>query len=270
MDRNILTKGFAMIRPRKSISVILLAILLGSFSAAAADDSDAPPKPRDLGPPLVENAKDLKQLGKYAAWLDPKNKQIVLVGETCSANVGLEFLVTTGQRSYESIIAINARHEANELTLFEQIQANMLLLGAKPGHPAFYDPKTEKTTLADGDEVVIEARWKDKNGKTQSADARTWIRDVNTKKPPAVNWVFAGSRMVRDEEGKNHFQGNYGDFICVLNNPNAMFDLPILSAGAIDNRIFEPNTKALPPPETPVTIILKPKLKPKADSKGKK
>jgi hypothetical protein len=249
---------------------ILLALLLGSLSAVRADD-DQPPKPRDLGPPLVDNAKELKQLGAYAAWLDPKNKQIVFVGETCRAGYGLEFLVTTRVRGYESVIVIDAqRSDAKELTLFEHIQANMLLLGAKPGHPSYYNDKDDKTTVADGDEVAIEVRWKDKGGKTQSADARTWIRDVKTKKSPDKNWVFAGSRMVKDEEGKDHFLGNSGDFICVLNNPNAMFDLPIVSASAIDNRLFEANADAMPPPETPVTIILKPKLKPKADDKATK
>ncbi len=253
-----------MKQSRNPSCVFLLLLLLGTLPVAAADDAESQPKPRDLGPPLVDNAKDLKQLGNYAAWLDPNKRQIVLVGETCKAGYGLEFLVTSRPRAYESVIVIDARRQPNKLTVFEQIQAQLLLLGAKPGHPAYYNDKEDKTTVADGNEVAIELRWKDKNGKTQSADARTWIRDAKTKKSPAVNWVFAGSRMVKDEDGKSAFLGNSGDFICVLNNPIAMFDLPILSAGAIDNRMFEPNPDVMPPPETPVTIVLKPKLKPKA------
>jgi hypothetical protein len=70
--------------------------------------------------------------------------------------------------------------------------------------------------------------------------------------------------MVKDEEGNNRYLGDSGDFICVLNNPVAMLDLPILSSGAIENRLFEANTDSMPPAETPVTIILKPKLKAKA------
>lgn len=86
---------------------------------------------------------------------------------------------------------------------------------------------------------------------------------MKTKKSPAVNWVFAGSRFVKDEEGHEHYLGDSGDFICVLNNPIAMLDLPILSGGAIESRLFEANTDAMPPAETPVTIILKPTLKAK-------
>jgi hypothetical protein len=241
---------------------MLLAGLLGSLPVAQGQDGSEA-KPRDLGPPLVVNVKDLKQLGKFAAWLDPTNKQIVLVGETCKAGYGLEFLVTTKERAYESVLVIDGRrHDKNEMPVFELIHASLLGLGANPGHPAYY--KDEKTTLATGDEIAIEVRWKDKNGKTQSADARTWLRDMKTKKSPATNWVFAGSQIVKDEEGKNHYLGDSGDFICVLNNPIAMLDLPILSSGAIENRLFEANTDAMPPAETPVTIILKPKLKAKA------
>ncbi len=49
-----------------------------------------------------------------------------------------------------------------------------------------------------------------------------------------------------------------------------MFDLPIVSTSAIDSRLFEGNADAMPPPETPVTIILKPKLKAKDEAKAKK
>ncbi len=248
--------------PRKTFRFMLFAALVGYLSPLRADDSTAEVKPRDLGPPLVNNVKDLKQLGKFAAWLDPKNKQVVLVGETCKAGYGLEFLVTSKERAYESVLVIDGRrHDKDEMPVFQQIHTALLLLGAKPGHPAYY--KDEKTTLATGDEVAIEVRWKDKNGKTQSSDARTWIRDMKTKKSPAVNWVFAGSRFVKDEEGHEHYLGDSGDFICVLNNPIAMLDLPILSGGAIESRLFEANTDAMPPAETPVTIILKPTLKAK-------
>src|SRR5580692_8553413 len=57
--------------PHAKMGMMLLAILVGLLAMARADEPEAPPKPRDLGPPLVDNLKDLKQLGKFAAWLDP-------------------------------------------------------------------------------------------------------------------------------------------------------------------------------------------------------
>jgi hypothetical protein len=250
------------------VCIALLAVQIGVATYARCDEPEPQPKPRDLGPPLVDNLNDLKQLGKFAAWLDPKHKQVVLVGEACKAGYGLEFLITTHERAYESVIVIDARqHGPGEMSLFKRIQLVLILIGAKPGHPAYY--KDDKTTLATGDEIAIEVRWKNKDGKVQRADARTWIRDVKTKKSPEKNWVFAGSRFADDGEGGKRFMADGGDFVCVLNNPIAMLDLPMVSSSAIEDRMFEANPDVVPPAETPVTILLKPIVQPKADG-GKK
>ena len=84
--------------------------------------------------------------------------------------------------------------------------------------------------MATGDEIAIEVRWKTRRARSSNGLRGTWIRDIKTKKPPANNWVFAGSRFVEDGEGRNHFLGDSGDFVCVLNNPIAMLDLPVVSA----------------------------------------
>ena len=101
----------------------------------------------------------------------------------------------------------------------------------------------------------------------QSAPAQDWIRNIKTKKALDTNWVFAGSSFVTDETtGKKYYQADSGELICVLSLPTAMLDLPILSYGAIEARLFEAFAEHLPPPGTPVTILLKPILsgKPRA------
>jgi hypothetical protein len=241
---------------------MLLASILASPRMVQADEPEPAPKPRDLGPPLVDNRQELKQLGQYSAWLDPKNKQVILVGEACKADYPLEFFITTQQRSYESVLVINdQRRREGQMSVFQQVQLALILCGAKPGHPSYY--KDDKTTVATGDEIAIEVRWRNKAGKTEKADAKTWIRDVKSKQPPTKNWVFAGSRFADDGEGNKHFMADGGEFVCVLNNPIAMLDLPVVSAGAIEDRLFEANRGKLPEPGTPVTIVLMPKLHPK-------
>ena len=47
----------------------------------------------------------------------------------------------------------------------------------------------------------------------------------------------------------------------------AMLDLPVVSAGAIEDRCFEANLEKLPAPGTPVTIVLTPKVKTQASEK---
>jgi len=218
--------------------------------AADAPDEPSTPKPRDLGPPLVDQADALRKLDRDSpVWLDPKQKEVVLLGEVCQPKYPLEFFATYPMRSYESILSVQVKPST--------VHAALLALGARPGHPARLEPKFE---AASGSEISIEVRWKDKDGRRQQARAQDWIRDVKTKKPMDLNWVFAGSALWRDEStGKSvYLADSAGDFISVLNLPHAMLDLPIRSAGAINARLFEVFAERLPPAHTPVTVILKP------------
>ncbi len=242
-------------------SAAIAAIAVGMLCLGClghAEETESVPQPVDLGPPLVDNAKDLKQFGKYAGWLDVKNKQVVLVGKACKASYPLEFFITSSGRDYESAIVIEGGRPApGQLSIFQQIETSLILLGAKSGKPAFY--KDGKTTVATGDEIAIEIRWKDKDGKIQKTDARECVRYIKTKKPPEKNWVFAGSGFLSDGEGGKRFMADGGEFVCVLNNPLAMLDLPIVSSSAIEERSFEANSDKMPPGGTAVTILLTPK-----------
>jgi hypothetical protein len=275
-------RSAAMKSPHPTLPIFLLVFFLGlaspGLAAEPASDSEPAPKPRAApaeekhwGPPLVENVKELKQLGKYPAWLDAKNKKIVLVGEVSKPDIGLEFLVTARSRgAYESVLVVDANlPEEGKPSLFQNIQVALILFGAKPGHPSYYSQKDDKTIVATGDEIMIEVRWKNKEGKIEKTDARNWIRNIKTKKSPEKTWVFAGSGFVDDGKGGKIFKADAGDFICVLNNPSALLDLPLLSASALDDRLWEPNQEKLPPAGTPVTIVMSPKVKPKVDG-GKK
>jgi hypothetical protein len=229
--------------------------------AKAEDPDDDTPvrKIRDLGSPLVDDVKALKRLDPVLPmWIDPKQKQVVILCEACKANYPLEFLITDRGRDYESVMVTDAKPSV--------VHAGLLALGAKPGHPARFQPKYEPAT---GTVIQIEVRWKDKNGKRQTAKAQDWIRNIKTKQALDVEWVFAGSGFWLDETtGKKVYQADGGDFISVLNLPTAMLDLPIQSAGALEERSFEGFLDWLPPSGTPVTVILKPKVE-KAKEKAK-
>ena len=52
-------------------------------------------KPRDLGPPLVDNPENLTKLHPdYPVWIDKENKQVILIGSVCRADYPLEFFAT--------------------------------------------------------------------------------------------------------------------------------------------------------------------------------
>jgi hypothetical protein len=215
-----------------------------------SDDEDAR-KPVDLGPPLVDRPNDLKRLDPTdPVWIDPVQKQVIFQGEACKPNYGLEFLVTFPDRDYEAVISSKVMPSV--------VHAGLLAVGAEPGHTARFQPEFAPPT---GTEIEIELRWKDKAGKVQKAPAQQWIRNVKTKQPLDVNWVFAGSGVFENEATKKMiYEGDSGDFISVLNLPTSTLDLPIRSTGALETRIFEGNTDKMPPKGTPVTLILKPKL----------
>jgi len=220
-------------------------------------------KPRDLGPPLVENPDKLVRLDpKQPVWIDAGGKQVVLLGEVCEAGYPLEFFASNATKAYESVVSVNVPPSI--------VHAGLLRIGAEPGHPARFQPRFAPPT---GTEIAIEVRWKDRQGKVQSAPAQHWIRNIKTKKELDVNWVFAGSYFRKDEEtGEEYYQANFGALVCVLNMPEAMLDLPMESFGAIEARMFEAFKEHLPPAGTPTTILLKPILagKPPAEKPAKR
>ena len=206
-------------------------------------------KPRDLGPPLVDQPENLKRLHPdQPVWIDLPGKQVVLQGEVCKAGYPLEFFATYGNRSYEAVVAVNVKPSI--------VHAGLLAVGAEPGHPARFQPEFSPPT---GTEVAIEVRWKDAQGKLQSCPAQHWIRNIKTRKELDVNWVFAGSISETDKDGNLiSYQADSGELICVLSVPTAMLDLPIRGYGAIEARSFEAFAEHLPPEGTPITLLLMP------------
>jgi len=218
--------------------------------AADAEADRRGEKARDLGKPLVDNVEKLRALAPDV-WLDLENKYVIFLGEVCRADYPLEFLVTYRDRAYEAIITSNVKPSVGH--------AGLLALGAEPGKPVQFEPEFAPPT---GTEVAIELRWKGADGKVQSAPAQEWVRNVQTKKPLEVNWVFAGSKMWKDQAaGTERYMADFGEFICLLNLTTAMLDLPIRSQSALESRLFEANLERLPPTGTPVTLLLKPKVK---------
>jgi hypothetical protein len=224
----------------------------------AEDVEQAAKKPRDLGPPLVDNINDLQQLyPKTPVWFDKKNKCVVLQGETCSVGYPLEFFASYMTKAYESVVAVNVKASI--------VHTGLLMAHAKSGHPARFDPKFSPPS---GTEIAIEVRWKDADGKRRSTDARQWVRNIKTRKALDTNWVFAGSKFItREDTGEEFYAADAGELICVLSSPTAMLDLPMFGYGAIEARSFEAFKEHMPPQGTPVTLLLKPMLPPTPPAK---
>ena len=119
-------------------------------------------------------------------------------------------------------------------------------------------------TARTGSAIAIELEWVDATGKTQRADARTWVKDAKTGKTLDHDWVFAGSELLEDPRTKEKiYAADDGDIATVANFPSSLLDVPFRSSASDADRVYLSNTNAMPERGTPVTIFLHPRPKPK-------
>lgn len=214
----------------------------------------------NLGKPLVKNLDQFVPLQpNKAAWVNKKGKQVVMVGQVVQRNAPLEmFVCQKHTKEHESVLMVDVDAIV--------VHAALLLIGAEAGHPVKYDPEYHAAT---GTPIEIKVIWKDAKGKIQKAKAQDWIKNVKTGKAMKHDWVFAGSAFWENKEtGERIYLARDGEFICVSNFPNAMLDLPIKSSDAREAMMFQAWKERIPPLNTPVTIVLTPKVK-KVEKKQK-
>jgi hypothetical protein len=213
----------------------------------ATDAESTPVVPKPLPPP--QGAARLSP--KYDAWLDAKQGVVYVDGEISLRRGMLEmFACIRNTKEHESIVSANT-----EAFL---VHAALLRLGAEPGHPVQFVPEYKPPA---GTEIEITVQWRNPDGSEHTTRAQDWVRDVRTNKAMDHPWVFAGSRFWKDEEtGREYYQAEGGDFICVSNFSTATLDIPVQSSQSNEELEFEAFTERIPALGTPVRLILKPIL----------
>jgi hypothetical protein len=189
-----------------------------------------------------------KAMGR-SLWFDPQGKRLILRARVALREGPLEHLLCLkGTKEHEAVLATDA--------IPRMIHAGLLLTGAKQGHPVRFQPKFEPPT---GSPIAIQLQW-EAEGKLRSADARTWVREEQGKRPLAKDWVFAGSEIFEDPDTKKPiYAADDGDLFTVANFSNAILDLPFASTANDANRTYVANTDQIPPRGTMVTMILQPR-----------
>ena len=85
-----------------------------------------------------------------------------------------------------------------------------------------------------------------------------------------AEWVFAGSSFWTDpSDGKEYYQADSGDLICVSNFSTATMDVAMSSSADAGELQFEPFTERIPPLGTPIRLVLVP-VPPPTDQPGPK
>jgi hypothetical protein len=189
---------------------------------------------------------------KFDVWLDQKRGAVLVDGQISLRRGMLEmFACIRNTKEHESVVTAD--------TQAFLVHAGLLRLGAEAGHPAQFVPEFRPPT---GTEIEVTVEWRDEKGQTQTARAQDWIRDAKTNKAMTYPFVFAGSRFWKDEEtGRQYYQAEGGDFICVSNFGTAALDIPVESSQSNDALQFEAFTDHIPPLGTAVRLVLKPVLK---------
>jgi hypothetical protein len=243
------------------VAVLLFIVpssLLAQRSSTPGDDatpkteqeSDVkkPPEP----PPLPDPAGARRLSRQYRIWVDPKEKAVIVDGRICLRQGMLEmFACTRNTKEHEAIVSADTKAYL--------VHAALLSLGAEVGNPVQFQPQYVPPS---GNEIEVQVQWKDAKGKLQSARAQDWIKDIRTKQAMTYPFVFAGSTFWTDPEtGKQHYQAEGGDFVCVSNFGTAMLDIPAKSSQSNEELEFEAFTERIPPLGAPVRLVFKPKLK---------
>lgn len=237
---------------RGSILAVVCPVVAIQF-AMSEEPAAAPP------PKLPAPAGASKLSPDYDVWLDAKRGVVLIDGQVSLRRGMLEmFACIRNTKEHESVVTAD--------TQAFLVHAGLLRLGAEPGHPAQFVPEFKPPA---GTEIDISVEWRDEHGKMQQAKAQDWIRDMKTGKAMAHPFVFAGSRFWTDEEtGRQYYQAEGGDFICVSNFGTAALDIPVESSQSNDVLAFEAFTERIPPLGTPVRIVLKPVLKKREKAEG--
>lgn len=193
-----------------------------------------------------DEPKDCKLLHREnRIWINRDEQVVILDGYIAQREVPLEmFACPIGTKEHESVVAVLARAQL--------VHAGLLAINAKPGSTATFEPFKP----ARGTTVRVYVLWLDSAGKNKGTLAQNWIRRSGTKNAMHWDWVFAGSKIYKDDDGKEHYLGDSGELISVSNFTTSTMDVAVRSEQSNASLIFEAFTERIPPKYTPVRLVL--------------
>lgn len=228
-------------------------------ATAPGDPPEAKPEPLPAVPQADPKSK-LTPLNKektlYIEKLPNGDSRVLFASEVCLREGLLEvFLCKKNTKEHEAILRtdIDARF----------LHAALIGAGAAVGKPVQYlNPKTGEPEYkpASGQKIRVMLHYS-MNGKTLTHPAQEWILDKKTKKPMAHDWVFAGSRFVKNPDRPNdpdYYSANNGEVISISNFPDSMLDLPVEVSREAADLNFDAVPAKIPPLKSQVWVILEP------------
>ena len=195
----------------------------------------------------IEIPESWTRLGKNHIWADKENKQVIVRGSICIEEGLLEmFACPRGTKEHEAIVSVHAKAS--------EAHATLLALGVNCGSPMIW---REDYFPVNGPVMNIEVWWAGENGELVKRRAQDMIRNTDTGKAMACDFVFGGSEQIFDPHEKvTDYMADFGPMINVANQPDAMIDVAIQSSADAQGSLFEAFTENVPPVNTKVYIVL--------------
>ena len=193
-------------------------------------------------------------------WVDIKKKQVIVRGAICLQTGLLEMFACPGKtKKHEAVVSAHGK--------VSEVHATLLAMAINPGAPMIW---REEYFPVDGPIVNVEVWWTDEDGKLVKRRAQDMIRNTDTGKAMACEFVFGGSERVYDPYEKvEEYRADDGPMINVCNQPDAMIDVSIQSSEVAQGSLFEAFTENIPPVNTKVYIVISASGKTVEAKKGK-
>jgi len=181
-------------------------------------------------------------------------KRVLVVAEVVLRRGMLEvFLCKKNTKEHESVLrtSVDARF----------IHAALIVAGGRVGAPVqFINQKTQELEYkpASGGMIRVGVAYK-LEGKVQEHPAQEWITEQKTKKPMTHQWVFAGSRFLKNpdmSDQPDYYTANNGEVISLANFVDSMLELPVQISRETPEEFFHAATKRIPPLQSQVWVIL--------------
>ncbi len=162
-----------------------------------------------------------------------------------------------GTREHESLVVVDVPASS--------IHAALLAVNANPGHPGRWSirPGTAKDLKLEppvGDRVLLEVRYSD-HGTPRRLKLGEWVEDSrhrDTFDPDA--FVFAGSRFEPDGHGGQRYTADVtGSIVGLVTFGDELIGCArvIPDLAEVDEPHWKARTRAMPPEDTPVEIIIR-------------
>jgi len=205
-----------------------------------------------------ETADPPARIGKVTLYR--KSRRVEVAARVILTEGILDYLcvLPNSGKEYESLLQLDC-HAAS-------LHAALLALGARPGRidEAFRykdrgDPLEPTPQQPPGDRVSITLRWGEGEAR-QSAPVESWLIRRSTGRMPAkLTWVFTGSFFVPhpQQKGKIYLADLEKVVVSMLYHGACVLNLASAAGSpyAGEDKGFEINPRAVPPPGTPVTVI---------------